>query len=92
MPAMLADLKQKMESYAMEGLRCLALAEVQLHNNRVSEDEFKDSERYRQLESGMTFVGLAMMMDPPRQQVNTSASSSAGRPASESSSSRATTR
>ena len=70
--AMLADLKQKMESYAMEGLRCLALAEVALQHNRVSEEAFRESERYRQLESGMTFIGLAMMMDPPRQQVNTS--------------------
>ena len=70
---MLADLKQRMESYAMEGLRCLALAEVQLQHSRASEEQwFKDSERFRQLESGMTFIGLAMMMDPPRQQVNAS--------------------
>ena len=70
--AMLQELKARMESYAMEGLRCLALAEVQLHNNRVNESDFKDSARYLQLESGMEFVGLAMMMDPPRQQVNAS--------------------
>ena len=69
-PAMVSDLSHHMEEYAREGLRCLALAEVQLNNPR--EADFMDASKYTTLEAGMTFIGLAMMMDPPRQQVNAS--------------------
>ena len=67
--AMVAELNARMEVYAREGLRCLALAEVRLPS-AVRDDDFLDSAKFRAIEDRMTFVGLAMMMDPPRQQVN----------------------
>ena len=69
-PAMVGELNHRMEAYAREGLRCLALAEV--HHPSTRDDDFLDSNRYRSLEDRMTFIGLAMMMDPPRQAVNAS--------------------
>ena len=70
-PAMVSELTHRMEAYAREGLRCLALSEVRLPAS-AREADFLDSAKYRQLEDRMTFIGLAMMMDPPRQAVNAS--------------------
>ena len=70
-PSILLDLRRRMESYAVEGLRCLALAQVQVAA-ALDEADFQQADKYRQLEERMTYIGLVMMMDPPRQQVNAS--------------------
>ena len=63
------EIQSRLESYASEGLRCLALAYVEDPSTKF---DWKDSAKYAQYESNMTFVGLTAMLDPPRAAVNAS--------------------
>jgi cation-transporting ATPase F len=56
-----AALKEKAEGMASRGLRVLAFAHVRLPGNRNSID-------HDDLKSGLTFIGLQAMIDPPRQE------------------------
>ena len=48
---------KKVEEYASQGLRVLAIAKKVTRKDRIEEDEIKD---------GFIFLGLQAMMDPPR--------------------------
>lgn len=63
------EIQQRLDSYAREGLRCLALAYAESPNPR---NNYRDSSRYAAYESDLTFVGLTGMLDPPRAAVNAS--------------------
>jgi Ca2+ transporting ATPase len=52
---------------AVKGLRCIALA--YLEKPKFSDAEYATMEKYEEIENNMTFVGLAAMMDPPREEV-----------------------
>lgn len=52
--------------YASEGLRCLAIAK--LDDVKLQQD-WDDIDGYELIESNMTFIGLACMLDPPRMAV-----------------------
>jgi calcium-translocating P-type ATPase len=57
---------KKLESYASESLRCIAFA---YSENIVLDDKdprLLDSKNYSSIESGLTFIGVAAMLDPPR--------------------------
>ena len=61
------DIQRYMDQYASEGLRCLALAELQSPNMSV---DFTDLSKYSEYESKMTFIGVVAMLDPPRAAVS----------------------
>lgn len=63
------EIREYQEQYAREGLRCLALAEV-VRPPPIA--DVKNSDKYIDIESRMTFVGLVSMLDPPRAAVNES--------------------
>jgi Ca2+ transporting ATPase len=63
------EIEARLESYAGEGLRCLALAYVEDPSTKF---DFKNSAKYADYESNMVFVGLTAMLDPPRAAVNAS--------------------
>lgn len=56
------------EQLASEGLRCLALAS---RRNVDPNADFVNMENYANIESGLTFVGMVCMLDPPRAGVDT---------------------
>lgn len=56
-----------MTDYADEGLRCIAFAYID--SPAHSDNKYRDPDQYAKLETSMTFVGLAAMMDPPRSEV-----------------------
>lgn len=68
-PTHVSEIQGRLDSYARDGLRCLVLAYVE---NPSTKFDFKDSSRYAEYESGMVFVGLTAMLDPPRAAVNAS--------------------
>eukprot|EP01084_Bolivina_argentea_P305939 528560_1 len=51
--------------YAMSGLRCLAIAYKEIDGDLVLDE----NANYSQIESELTFVGIAAMQDPPRPEV-----------------------
>jgi len=64
-----AEINERLLGYERDGLRCLALAYVE---NPNPHNDYRDSSRYEEYESNMTFVGLTAMLDPPRAAVNAS--------------------
>eukprot|EP00475_Leptophrys_vorax_P033078 TRINITY_DN5174_c0_g6_i1.p1 TRINITY_DN5174_c0_g6~~TRINITY_DN5174_c0_g6_i1.p1 ORF type:complete len:994 (+),score=317.58 TRINITY_DN5174_c0_g6_i1:135-3116(+) len=67
------ELKQRIldhleKDFGAAGLRCLGLSFV--NNPDHSDEDYKNIDKYEGIESGMTFVGLAAMMDPPRPEVH----------------------
>lgn len=64
------DITAKYEELASRGLRCLALAEI--HNPDLEDADFTNLDTFHEIESGMAFVGLTSMLDPPRHNVHQS--------------------
>ena len=62
---MCRDIARRLESYAQQGLRVLALAAAKPDPRA----DYKDENNFVKLESNMTFIGLACVLDPPRAQV-----------------------
>eukprot|EP00808_Paulinella_micropora_P018822 g31879.t1 len=65
------QIAEALQEYASQGLRCLALAQLEKPNpgNKLN---YTDLDDYAKIESKMTFVGLACMLDPPRSVVSQS--------------------
>ncbi|KAI7903580.1 SERCA-type calcium-translocating P-type ATPase [Cokeromyces recurvatus] len=67
-----AEIREKVNNKILEygqgmALRCIGLAK--LENVNPSQFDLKDQTRFAEYESGMTFIGLVGMMDPPRPEV-----------------------
>jgi len=60
------ELAARLHHYAEDGLRVLALA---FKKDIDMKQDFRTLENFANIESNMTFVGLACMLDPPRPQV-----------------------
>jgi len=72
-------INKRFESMADDALRCLSFAikkvdgELASYNgdrHHPAQQLLKQSESFAEIESGMTFVGLTGLMDPPRPEVN----------------------
>jgi len=68
-PATRSDLRDRMEVYARQGLRCLALAVVDKPRATAA---YSNPDAFIDIESNMTFMGFVSMMDPPRASVMSS--------------------
>jgi len=68
-PASKNAIQERLDGYARDGLRCLALAYVE---DPSAKNDYRDASQYATFESQMTFVGLTAMLDPPRAAVNAS--------------------
>ncbi|KAK9452023.1 uncharacterized protein V1518DRAFT_410168 [Limtongia smithiae] len=64
-----AQLRDKVDAYGKLGLRVIALAVKEDVGNNPLLASAKSSTDYITLEQGMTFIGLAGMLDPPRPEV-----------------------
>jgi len=63
------EIHARLEGYAREGLRCLALAYLE---DPSPSTDYMDITRYAEYESNLVFVGLTGMLDPPRATVSSS--------------------
>eukprot|EP00456_Euglypha_rotunda_P003019 TRINITY_DN1053_c0_g1_i13.p1 TRINITY_DN1053_c0_g1~~TRINITY_DN1053_c0_g1_i13.p1 ORF type:complete len:777 (+),score=134.65 TRINITY_DN1053_c0_g1_i13:129-2459(+) len=68
--SMKVAIEEKIEQFARNGLRCLGLA--MRKNPQIDEEKLKDYTNYSDIEKDLTFVGLACMLDPPREEVSAS--------------------
>ncbi|KAK7466948.1 hypothetical protein VKT23_004012 [Stygiomarasmius scandens] len=68
-PQLRNSILQKTVSYGNNGLRCLALAYVDVTDTDKSHYETESSKDYSRFEQNLTFVSLVGMLDPPRPEV-----------------------
>ena len=61
-------LSQEVVKYGKKGFRVIALASVDDVDSSLL-NSAKTTDEYTQLEQGMTFIGLVVMLDPPRPEV-----------------------
>ena len=65
-----SSIEGTVKAYASSGLRVLALAVLDVHEQSLAGKDYADLSRFSNVESDMTFVGLVGMMDPPRPEVS----------------------
>lgn len=65
-------LHREVVKYGSQGLRVMALASISNLPSNPLLEQAKTSKEYAQIEQGMTLIGLATMLDPPRPEVRES--------------------
>lgn len=67
--SMREDIERHVRSYAKEGLRIIAIAEKP---DLDMDQDFTNPDTFYEIETGLTFIGLTCMLDPPRAEVRDS--------------------